>query len=412
MVNGNRIAVFVDAENVGGWIKQGGADVLINELKKLGQIIVRRAYGVWSRPQLAMHQSTLNKQGFELIHCYHPASGKNSADIHMTVDVMECAWQVSNINCFVLVTGDSDFSPVFRRLRAIGKEVIGVGQSSTLSQCVEGTCSRYIYTDEFVECSQKLPENAPEVQSKSQAGGTPVKVPKAPIQKPVAQATMTRANELTKAVLRAEQKPINISQLRNKLVARDKKFDHKLLGFGQFSAYLLAIEGIRLEKKGSAQFASLIEKSGKNSSDKIGENNGLVIKYDKLLQQQGVYPISVEKLKLIYKLSCLMNSVFSDISVEEFLAVSSVQKLKIDKGDIKNAINIFYRSKLTDNENGVVRLIKLPMQEFLLAVDNMLISVLLNISKLNNIELKAKEIKKLTNSSISKDDIKKMIKFT
>lgn len=410
MVNANRIAVFVDAENVGGWIKQGGVDFLVNELKDLGQIIIRRAYGVWSRPQLAMHQATLNKQGFELIHCYHPASGKNSADIYMTVDVMECAWQFSNINYFVLVTGDSDFSPVFRRLRAIGKEVIGVGQSSTLSQCIEGTCSRYIYTDEFVEYSQKLPESGPQPQNHSQAD-KPFKTPEAPVEKIEAQVTLTKAKELTKAVLRNEQKPINISQLRNKLVVSDRKFDHKLLGFSQFSTYLSTIDGIKLEKKGSAQFATLIEKSAKNNLAKTDKQDKLTIKYDDFLRKHGVYLIGIEKLKLIYKLSCLMNDVFSKITIDEFLSVSSVQKLKIDAGDIKNAINIFYRSKLTDNENGTVRLKKLPMQEFLLAVDIMLISTLLDISKPNNIDLKTKEIKKLTVSSISKDDIKKMIKI-
>jgi hypothetical protein len=103
-MNVNRIAVFVDAENVTSWIKHGGVEILINDLKLLGQIIIRRAYGVWSHPHLAMHQAAINQQGFELIHCYHPVPGKNSADIQMTVDVMECAWQLANINCFVLVT--------------------------------------------------------------------------------------------------------------------------------------------------------------------------------------------------------------------------------------------------------------------------------------------------------------------
>ena len=151
----NRIAVFVDAENVTSWIKHDGITSLIDELIQLGQIIVRRAYGVWSRPQLAMHQAAINQQGFELIHCYHPITGKNTADIQMTVDVIECAWQLPNINCFVLVTGDSDFSPVFRRLREMDKEVIGVGRSSTLSECVKTSCSRFIYTDEYVEYRQQ-----------------------------------------------------------------------------------------------------------------------------------------------------------------------------------------------------------------------------------------------------------------
>lgn len=151
----NRIAVFVDAENVSSWIKYDGITMLIEELMQLGQIIIRRAYGVWSRPQLAVHQAAINQQGFELIHCYHPVTGKNTADIQMTVDVIECAWQLPDISCFVLVTGDSDFSPVFRRLRAMDKDVIGVGQHSTLSECVKTSCTRFIYTGNC-QCSCRL----------------------------------------------------------------------------------------------------------------------------------------------------------------------------------------------------------------------------------------------------------------
>jgi hypothetical protein len=108
-----RIAVFIDAENVTNW----------------------------SKPNLAMHQAV-----FELIHCYHPVTGKDTADIQMTVDVIECAWQLPNIICFVLVTGDSDFTPVFRRLQEMDKDVIGVGQHSRLSECVKTSCTRFSIT--------------------------------------------------------------------------------------------------------------------------------------------------------------------------------------------------------------------------------------------------------------------------
>ncbi|WP_054758218.1 NYN domain-containing protein [Methylomonas koyamae] len=146
----NRIAVFVDAENVTNWIKHGGVRILMEELNQFGQIIIRRAYGVWSKPNLAMHQAAINRSGFELIHCYHPVTGKNTADIQMTLDIIECAWQLPNITCFVLVTGDSDFTPVFRRLREMDKDVIGVGQHSTLSECVKTSCTRFIYTDDVI----------------------------------------------------------------------------------------------------------------------------------------------------------------------------------------------------------------------------------------------------------------------
>ena len=128
-----RVAIFVDAENVTHWLKQDVVKALIAELLLLGQLIIRKAYGVVSRSQLTIHQATLNQQGFEIIHCYHPVSRKNTADIQMTVDVIESAWQLPNIDTFVLVTCDSDFSPVFRRLREMDKEVIGVDRHSPSS---------------------------------------------------------------------------------------------------------------------------------------------------------------------------------------------------------------------------------------------------------------------------------------
>lgn len=73
--------------------------MLVEELMPLGQIIVRRAYGVWSRPQLAMHQAGINQQGFELIHCFHPITGKNTADIQMTVDGMCLATAEHQLLC-------------------------------------------------------------------------------------------------------------------------------------------------------------------------------------------------------------------------------------------------------------------------------------------------------------------------
>ena len=72
-----RVAIFVDAENVTHWLKQDVVKALIAELLLLGQLIIRKAYGVLSRSQLTIHQATLNQQGFEIIHCYHPVSRKH-----------------------------------------------------------------------------------------------------------------------------------------------------------------------------------------------------------------------------------------------------------------------------------------------------------------------------------------------
>ena len=123
------MAVFLDTENLTHWIKNNGPENLLSELSSIGQIIVRRAYAKWTNQNLQSFQAELNRQGFELIHNFHPVAGKNSSDIQLTVDVMEYALKLPDVNWFVLATGDSDFSPLFRRLREMGKEVIGVGES-------------------------------------------------------------------------------------------------------------------------------------------------------------------------------------------------------------------------------------------------------------------------------------------
>ena len=91
MSHESRVAVFVDAENVAQWIKLGGVDTLLEDLSSIGPVVVRKAYARWTNENMLAHQATLNRHGFELIHTFHPASGKNSADIQIAVDVMEYA---------------------------------------------------------------------------------------------------------------------------------------------------------------------------------------------------------------------------------------------------------------------------------------------------------------------------------
>jgi uncharacterized protein (TIGR00288 family) len=414
-MNVNRIAVFVDAENVTDWIKHGGIEILINELKLLGQIIIRRAYGVWSRPHLAMHQATINQQGFELIHCYHPVPGKNSADIQMTVDVMESAWQLANINCFVLVTGDSDFSPVFRRLREMGKEVIGVGQNSILSECVKTSCSRFIYTDEFVEYRQQLLSKEATIAQLTQSTHENVKeaAPQPTTDAQVSPGQRLEAfKELTKQLLQEEKQALNTSQLRNKLVMWDKSFDHKTLGFSKFSGFLKSIEGIQLIKEGTVNFASL------ESSKMISTVNGkpLEDQYRSLLNKHNVHFISAEKLKIIYKRATSVEPTFSKMAPLKDAVFSDIGKKnsQISKTDINKAFSIFLRLDLISTEmpgsrDEIIKVKKLKAKDFILEVDRFLISMLSGLCRTNNVELKAKELKKLTLSSISKKDIEEII---
>ena len=143
----DKVAIFLDVENLSGWLKAEGGEILLERSTELGQVAVRRAYGDFSIQSVSVRQTELNLLGFEFVHVYHPVKGKNSADIQIVVDVMEYVARIPDLKWFVLATGDSDFSPLFRRLRELGKAVVGVGPRSALSEAVKKSCNRFIYID-------------------------------------------------------------------------------------------------------------------------------------------------------------------------------------------------------------------------------------------------------------------------
>lgn len=402
----NRIAIFIDAENVSGWIKNNGVTLLIEELKQLGQIIIRRAYGVWSRPQLAMHQSSINQNGFELIHCYHPITGKNTADIQMTVDVIECAWQLPNINCFVLVTGDSDFSPVFRRLREMDKEVIGVGRHSTLSECVKTSCSRFIYTDEY--SPELVTSSVDKVSQQNVSKNTTI------AQTSKSSLTLAEAQSLIIQQLKASPDAVNISQLKNTLKQKAADFKESDYEFKTFTDFLKAIDSIHLKKVGTVNYASLTPSIIKTKT--TAPKPASVDLYKSLLSKHNMRLINADTIKKIYKQATANKQVCSDLSTLRETVFVECHKIDnhLSKTDINKAFNLFVRMDLVYTEKtkdgiDVIRAKKIALKDFLLKLDKLIISTLLELNKVNAFELKAKEIKKLTMSTISKDNIKKLI---
>lgn len=402
----NRMAVFVDAENVTSWIKHDGIAMLIEELMQLGQIIIRRAYGVWSRPQLAAHQAAINQQGFELIHCYHPVTGKNTADIQMTVDAIECAWQLPNISCFVLVTGDSDFSPVFRRLRAMGKDVIGVGQHSTLSECVKTSCTRFIYTNEYIEYRQHfLTADKASTQDASPASTDHSAVD--------TNKQIVEANALVMQLLKAEKEGVNTSQLKNTLKAQIG-FDEKNFNFASFTQFLTAIDGIRLIKVGTANYAVLEINDPVITTENLTPATAEY--YSSILKKNNLRLISADKIKKIYKQAASIKENYSELAAlkEDVLTASHKVDGQLTKADVNKAFNIFVKMDLLHTEKAkggidAIKIKKMALKDFLLKLDKLMIMTLLESCKASTFQLKAAEVKKLTMSPISKDDIKKLI---
>lgn len=219
MSHESRVAVFVDAENLTQWVKLGGLEVLFKDLSSIGAVVVRKAYARWTNTNMAVHQATLNRHGFELIHTFHPVSGKNSADIQITVDVMEYAWR-DDLACIALATGDSDFSPLFRRLREMGKQVVGVGPRSALSESVKSSCSRFFYTQT---------ETSSAVQDEASLA-----------------SAFDDAADLLETALKTFDDHANCSALKSRMLNIDSAFDEKNLGFKGFTAFVKAVDGIEL----------------------------------------------------------------------------------------------------------------------------------------------------------------------
>jgi hypothetical protein len=194
---------------------------LVDSAIEFGNPIVRRAYGNWSLTGLNIHQHQLVENGFQLIHTPHPVPKKNAADIAMVVDVMDILHRMRELQCFVLATGDSDFSQLFCHLRQAGRTVVGVGPRSVLSEVVKNSTDRFLYTDP--------PPPTPSTGAASE--------PRARDQPQFARAIELLDRALAK--LPADT-PLNMGRIKDSMLLLDSAFDQREAGFASFSAFLEA----------------------------------------------------------------------------------------------------------------------------------------------------------------------------
>ena len=168
----SNLAIFCDYENVALGArdaKYGQFDIhlVLERLLDKGKIVVKKAYSDWSRYDEA--KRPLHEAAFELIEVPHVSySGKNSADIRMVVDALDLCYTKTHVDLFVVVTGDSDFSPLVNKLRENGKTVIGVGVKSSSSNLLIENCDEFIYYDDLVRDRQRRSASA---QKKRSSGG-------------------------------------------------------------------------------------------------------------------------------------------------------------------------------------------------------------------------------------------------
>ena len=153
------LAVFCDFENVALGVREAkyaqfDIGKVLQRLLLKGSIVVKKAYCDWERYKefkAAMHAAS-----FEMIEIPHVRqSGKNSADIRMVVDALDLCYTKSHVDTFVIVSGDSDFSPLVSKLRENAKTVIGVGVKNSSSDLLINNCDEFIYYDDLVRADEK-----------------------------------------------------------------------------------------------------------------------------------------------------------------------------------------------------------------------------------------------------------------
>src|ERR671939_1015995 len=147
------LAVFVDLENLAmGFQNQRKikfeVQKVLERLVEKGKLIVKKAYADWSR--FPAYTAPFHEAAIELIEIpKRSQTGKNSADIRMVVDAMDLAWSKAHIDTFVIVSGDSDFSPLVSKLKENGKHVIGLGMKGSTSELLRDNCDEFIYYEDL-----------------------------------------------------------------------------------------------------------------------------------------------------------------------------------------------------------------------------------------------------------------------
>ena len=152
-------AVFVDFENLALGVEQDKKgrfeiELVLKRLLERGRIVFKRAYCDWTRFQNFMRE--FHMHGFEMVDIPRSnVSGKNSADIRMVVDAVDLCYSKSHIDTFVLLTGDSDFSPLVSKLKENNKRVVGCGVRSSTSDLLANNCDEFIFYDDLIRVQKQ-----------------------------------------------------------------------------------------------------------------------------------------------------------------------------------------------------------------------------------------------------------------
>ena len=245
------LALFIDFDNIAlglkGSAKKFRIRLVLERLLEKGKIIIKKAYADWSHyPE---YKSELHAAGIEMIEIpKRQQSGKNSADIRLAVDAMDLCWSKEHLDTFVILSGDSDFSPLVSKLRENNKLVIGVGVKKSTSDLLMASCDEFIFYDDLVreeETKTRKPRRSRGKGSAAEpaAKDKPAKTPEDRKQDAL-DLILGTLDALTTE--RGEEEKIWGSMIKQALKRRKPGFNESYYGYRSFSDVLEDAEKHRL----------------------------------------------------------------------------------------------------------------------------------------------------------------------
>ena len=223
------LAVFIDFENLAlgvtprrGTTRAKKAEIVdmkrvLERLVEKGKVVSKRAYADWSR--FDAYVTPLHELGIELTEIpERGVTGKNSADIRLVVDAMELSYSKEHIDTFVIVSGDSDFTPLVLRLKENGKTVVGVGMKDSTSDLLAANCDEFVYYEDL-----------------GGAAGAPPLGDKVPRNK---RKAFTLLFETIEALQRENAGSMHSSLVKDTMKRKQPQFSETSYGYRSFSQFL------------------------------------------------------------------------------------------------------------------------------------------------------------------------------
>ena len=242
------MALFCDFENIALGVRdakyaQFDIKKVMERLLLKGSIVVKKAYCDWDRYK--DFKAPMHEASFELIEIPHVRqSGKNSADIRMVVDALDLCYTKSHVETFVIISGDSDFSPLVSKLRENNKVVIGVGVKNSSSDLLVANCDEFIFYDDLVRADQAKKRTARKTPAKQAPAARPQRASEDARRQEALDLVLETVDALTAE--RGESERIWGSMVKQALKRRNPGFNESYYGFRSFNKLLEEAQSSKL----------------------------------------------------------------------------------------------------------------------------------------------------------------------